>query len=198
MPDLAGQVSLASSDDASQVCAAMSTDHERIPHKLVYLRDHAPRPKPRSGRVERKPPGAHHPELAGESAWLGRLLLVTSGMLVIHWLLVLSGAIEVEGDPSTSWTASRLLAHAYVTVIAAVASRHLLRGSERAPLLVAFASSALILVAIEGLAHLVVNTDLSRMSLASRTDILTRSGMLGLGVWSASFAMRANRRPGAA
>ena len=50
------------------------------------------------------------------------------------------------------------------------------------------------LVSIEGLAHLVVSTDLSRISLAARTDILTRSAMLGLGIWSASYALRADRR----
>ncbi len=62
---------------------------------------------------------------------------------------------------------------------------------------VAFAASGLILVAIEGLAHLVFSTDLSRISLAARTDILTRSGMLGLGVWAASYALRADRRSAA-
>lgn len=128
--------------------------------------------------------------------WLGRLLLAASGMIAIHWLLVLSGAIVVEGDSSMSWTASRLVGHLYVATVAALASRQLLRGNELAPVLVAFAASALILVAIEGLAHLVVDTDLSRMSLASRTDILTRSGLLGLGIWAASFATRAIRHPG--
>lgn len=147
-------------------------------------------------RVERKPP-ASHPELASEAAWLGRLLLAAAGMIVIHWLLVLSGAVEVEGDASANWTVSRLFAHAYVAGIAAFAARQLLRGNARAALLVAFASSGLILVAIEGLAHLVVNTDLSRISLAARTDILTRSAMLGLGVWAASYALRGDRRPSA-
>ena len=171
----------------------MSTEHERTPHKLVYLRDHAPRPKTRSTRVDRKPPAAH-PELAGEAAWLGRMLLAASGMIVIHWLLVLSGAVEVEGDAATNWTASRLLAHAYVVAIAAFSARQLLRGNARAPLLLAFAASGLVLVSIEGLAHLVVSTDLSRISLAARTDILTRSAMLGLGIWTASYALRADRR----
>lgn len=171
----------------------MSTDHERTPHKLVYLRDHAPRPKARSVRVERKPT-APHPDLAGEAAWLGRLLFAASGLIVIHWLLVLSGAFDVEGDASTGWTASRLLAHAYVAGSCAFAARHLLRGNPRAALVIAFAASGLMVVAVEGLAHLVINTDLSRMSLAARTDILTRSGMLGLGVWAASYALRADRR----
>jgi hypothetical protein len=173
----------------------MSTEHERTPHKLVYLRDHAPRPKVRNTRVDRKPPVAH-PELAGEAAWLGRLLLAASGLIVIHWLLVLSGAVEVEGYATANWTASRLLAHAYVAGIAAFSARQLLRGNARAPLLVAFAASGLVLVSIEGLAHLVVSTDLSRISLAARTDILTRSAMLGLGTWAASYALRTDlRRP---
>ncbi|MBY0277734.1 hypothetical protein K2Z84_20565 [Candidatus Binatia bacterium] len=175
----------------------MSTDHERTPHKLVYLRDHAPRPRARSVRVERKAPVASS-DLAGEAAWLGRFLLAASGLIVIHWLLVLSGAFEVEGDVSTSWTASRLLPHAYVAGTCAFAARQLLRGNARAALMIAFAASGLMVVAVEGLAHLVINSDLSRMSLAARTDILTRSGMLGLGIWSASYALRADRRTGAA
>jgi hypothetical protein len=174
----------------------MSTEHERTPHKLVYLRDHAPRPKARSARVERKPPVAH-PELASEAAWLGRLLLAASGMILIHWLIVLSGAVDVEGDATTNWTASRLLAHAYVAAVSAFSARQLLRGNSRAALLVAFAASGLILVAMEGLAHLLVSTDLSRISLAARTDILTRSGMLGLGVWAGSYALRSDRRAAA-
>ena len=105
------------------------------------------------------------------------------------------GAVEVEGDAATNWTASRLLAHAYVVAIAAFSARQLLRGNARAPLLLAFAASGLVLVSIEGLAHLVVSTDLSRISLAARTDILTRSAMLGLGIWTASYALRADRRP---
>lgn len=171
----------------------MSTEHERTPHKLVYLRDHAPRSKVRNTRVDRKSP-VPHTELAGEAAWLGRILLATSGMIVIHWLLVLTGALEVEGDAATNWTASRLFAYAYVAGITAFSARQVLRGNARAPLLVAFAASGLMLVSIEGLAHLVVSTDLSRISLASRTDILTRSAMLGLGVWAASYALRADRR----
>lgn len=174
----------------------MSTDHERTPHKLVYLRDHAPRSRTRNVRVERRAPLAP-PDLAGEAAWLGRLLFAASGLIVIHWLLVLSGAFDVEGDGSTSWTASRLLAHAYVAGTSAVAARQLLRGNARAPLTIAFAASALVIVAMEGLAHLVLNTDLSRMSLAARTDILTRSGMLGLGIWAASYTLRAERRSSA-
>lgn len=144
-------------------------------------------------RADRKPPAAH-PEVASEAAWLGRLLLAASGMIVVHWLLVLSGAVEVEGDATANWTASRLLAHAYVAGIAAFSARQLLRSNARAPLLVAFAASGLMLVSIEGLAHLVVSTDLSRMSLAARTDILTRSAMLGLGIWATSYALRTDRR----
>lgn len=170
----------------------MSTDHEQSPRKLVYLRDHAPRPRVRTARPERKPV-VSHPELASEAAWLGRLLTATAGVLVVHALLVLTGGVTGEGDV-TDWSASRLFASAYVAVTAALAARQLLRGNARAPLLVGFAASALLVVSIEGLAHLLLTTDLSRISLAARTDILTRTGMLGLGVWAASYALRADRR----
>jgi hypothetical protein len=170
----------------------MSTDHEQSPRKLVYLRDHAPRPRVRATRQERKPVVAH-PELASEAAWLGRLLMATAAVMVVHALLVLTGA-TAEGDAAADWSASRLFANGYVVTTAGFAARHLLRGTPRTSLAVAFAASALIVVAIEGLAHLLITTDLSRISLAARTDILTRTGMLGLGVWAASFALRVDRR----
>jgi len=172
----------------------MSTDHEQTPRKLVYLRDHAPRPRARTLRTERKPPPSAHPELASEAAWLGRMLLTAAGSISIYWVLILSGAIRPEGEAALNWTISRLLAHVYVAATAAFAARQLLRGAARASLLVAFAASGLIVVAVEGLAHLVVNADLSQISLAARTDILMRTAMLGIGIWASSYALRADRR----
>lgn len=175
----------------------MSTDHEQTPRKLVYLRDHAPRPRARALRPERRPSPPAHPELASEAAWLGRLLLTVSGMIAIYWLLILSGALDMEGDAGGNWSVSRLFAHVYVVGTAALAARQLLNGAARAPLLVAFAASSLIVVAVEGLAHLLINTDLSRISLAARTDILARTAMLVVGVWAGSYALRADRRSAA-
>jgi len=163
----------------------MPTDHEQTPRKLVYLRDHAPRPRSRTLRPERKPSAASHPDLAGEAAWLGRLLLTVSGAIAIYWVLILSGAVRPEGEAAWNWTISRLLAHVYVAGAAALAARQLLRGNPRGTLLVAFAASGLIVVSIEGLA---------RISLAARTDILTRTAALALGVWASSYALRAERR----
>lgn len=172
----------------------MSSDHEQTPRKLVYLRDHAPRPKSRPLRSERKPPALPHPELAGEAAWLGRMLLTVAGGIVIYWILVGSGALPSAGEGAWNWTVSRLLAHLYVAGLSAVAARQLMRGAARAPLVVALAASALIVVSIEGLAHLLVTGDLSRISLGARTDILARTATLGLGVWACSYALRADRR----
>jgi hypothetical protein len=171
----------------------MSTDHEQTPRKLVYLRDHAPRARTRATRSERKPPAAPHPELVGEAAWLGRSLLAIAGGIAIYWVLILSGAVRAEGE-AWNWTVSRLLAHIYVAASSVLAARRLLRGSPRAPLLVAFAASSLMVVSIEGLAHLMVSADLSRISLAARTDILARTAMLVLGVWAGSYALRTERR----
>jgi hypothetical protein len=171
----------------------MPSDHEQTPRKLVYLRDHAPRPRTRASRSERKPPPVPHIELVGEAAWLGRSLLAIAGGIAVYWLLIVSGAVHAEGD-AWNWSVSRLLAHFYVAVSSVVAARRLLRGSPRAPLLIAFAASSLIVVSIEGLAHLMVTSDLSRISLAARTDILTRTAMLALGVWATSYALRTDRR----
>jgi hypothetical protein len=172
----------------------MPSDHEQTPRKLVYLRDHAPRPRARTVRTERKPQPSAHPELAHEAAWLGRLLLTAAGSISIYWVLVLSGAVRPEGEAAVNWTVPRLLAHIYVAMAAAFAARALLRGAVRASVLVAFAASGLIVVSLEGLTHLVVNADLSRISLAARTDILMRTALLAIGVWASSFALRVERR----
>jgi len=176
----------------------MSTEHEQTPRKLVYLRDHAPRPRARSVRPERKQTPLSHPELASEAAWLGRLLMAVSTLLAVHWVLVSSGAIQPEGEVAEGWSGSSLFANAYVVVTAALASRQLLHGGLRAPILVALAASGMIVVALQGLAHLVVNTDLSRISLGARVDILARTAILAIGVWGASYALRADRRHPAA
>lgn len=172
----------------------MSTDHEQTPRKLVYLRDHAPRARARASRTERKLPPATHPELASEAVWLGRLLMGVSGLLALQCLLVASGAAHPEAALAASWSASALLANVYVVVTTGLASRQLLHGALRAPALVALAASGMIVVAVEGLAHLVINTDLSRISLGARMDILARTAMLAIGVWSASYALRSERR----
>jgi hypothetical protein len=173
----------------------MATEREQTPRKLVYLRDHTPRPRARVARSERKSAPSAHPELAGEAAWLGRSLLAVSGGIVVYWLLVLTGAIRPEGQAAWNWTVSHSLAHVFLAFAAGLAARLVLRGQVRAPLFVALSAGALIVVALEGLAHHVVNGDLSQISLAARTDILTRAAMLAIGVWAASFALRAARRP---
>lgn len=145
-------------------------------------------------RPERKAPPAVHPELASEAAWLGRLLLAVAGGVVVYWMLITSGAIRLEGE-AWNWTISQSLPHLFVALSTAWAARLLMRGATRAPLVVALAAGGLIVVAIEGLVHLVVNGDLSQISLAVRTDILTRTAMLAIGVWASSYALRAERRP---
>lgn len=136
-----------------------------------------------------------HPELASEASWLGRLLMSVWALLAVHWLLVSSGAVQAEGEVAANWSASPLLANAYVIVTTALASRQLLQGAPRAPVLIALAASGMIVVALEGLAHLVINTDLSRISLGARVDILARTAILAIGIWGVSYALRADRRP---
>jgi len=122
------------------------------------------------------------------------MLLTVAGGVVVYWLLLASGAIRLEGE-AWNWTISQSLGHLFVALTAAWAARLMVRGATRAPLVVALAAGGLIVVAIEGLVHLVVNGDLSQISLAVRTDILTRTAMLAIGIWASSYALRAERRP---
>lgn len=173
----------------------MPTDREQTPRKLVYLRDHTPKPRGRATRIERKVAPSTHPELAGEAAWLGRSLLAVSGGIVVYWLLMITGAVRPEGQAAWNWTMSHSLPHLFLALVTAFAARLVLRSQSRAALFVALAAGALIVVAIEGLAHHVVSGDLSKISLAVRTDILTHAAMLAIGVWAASYALRVDRRP---
>ncbi|MEW6272148.1 MAG: hypothetical protein AB1689_22935 [Thermodesulfobacteriota bacterium] len=176
----------------------MATEREQTPRKLVYLRDHTPKPRGRPGRTERKTVPSAHPELAGEAAWLGRSLLAVAGGILVYWLLILTGAIRPEGQAAWNSVVSHSLAHVFLAFATGLAARLVLRGQARAPLFVALAAGALIVVAIEGLAQHVVGGDLSKISLAVRTDILTRAAMLAIGIWAASYALRTERRPAAA
>jgi hypothetical protein len=173
----------------------MAADHDQSPRKLVYLRDRAPRPRPRVARHDRRPTGQPPADLAGEATWLGRALFVVAAGTIGYWLLALSGAIQ----PSTSddlWRslAGASLAHVFLTACCGIAAVRLFRDAAHSVVVVAAAAGALVLVTLEGLARLVVSGDLSEVSLSVRTQILADAGGLAIGIWAFSYALRLQRR----
>jgi hypothetical protein len=172
----------------------MASDQEQTSRKLVYLRDHSPRIRPRTIRSERKPQQPPPADLAGEAAWLGRSLFAVAGAAAVYWLLVSTGGIRPEGDEAWRWTMSHSLSHAFVTGTCGLAARVLLRGAPRATLFIALAAGGMIVTALEGLTHLLISGDLAQISLSARTDILARAALLAIGIWASSYALRADRR----
>jgi hypothetical protein len=172
----------------------MASDQEQTSRKLVYLRDHSPRLRPRTSRSDRKPQQPPHADLAGESVWLGRSLFVVAGGAAVYWLLIATSGIRPEGDEAWRWTMSHSLSHAFVAGTSALAARVLLRGGQRATLFIALAAGGMIVTALEGLTHLLISGDLSQISLSARTDILARAALLAIGIWASSYALRTERR----
>lgn len=173
----------------------MAAERDPTPRKLVYLRDHTPRPRlgarrTARGRTVATPP----PELAAEAAWLGRFLLAVAAFALLYWVAFAMGAAAPEGDEAWRWTLSHSLAHLFLAASSAMAGRLLLQGGPRAPLFVAVAAGALLVTALEGLTRMVVAGGIADVSLGARSDILTKSAVLALGIWSASYALRADRR----
>lgn len=176
----------------------MPTDRGQSSEKLVYLRDHTLRPRSRASRVDRRPPALPPADLAAEATWLGRSLFALAGFVLLYWTILASGIGRPEGDEAWRWTISHSLPHLFLAAASAIAARFLLRGDPRAPLIVGLVAGALIVLALEGIARAAVGGSLDDLSLSARTDVLTRAVTLAMGVWAASFALRAERRLGGA
>ena len=169
----------------------MSIDREQSPQKLVYLRDHTPRPRNRATRQERRSASSARPELASEAAWLCRALLLVSLVTSLYWIAVVSGAVALDSDESWRWTVAHSLAHLFLAASAAMAGRVLLQSGPRAPLFVAVAAGGLLVIALEGLTRVVIVGGFSEVSLSTRSDI---PALLAMGIWAGSYALRADRR----
>ena len=177
--------------------SVMAAERGQSSQKLVYLRDHTPRPRSRIARNSQRstPPPA---DLASAATWLARSLLVGAGGLLLYWMGLASGTSHPGGSESWRWASSHALPHLFLAGSAAFTARTLLRSEERAHLFVALVAGALIVLALEGLTRAVIGGDLGDLSLSVRTDVLVHTGTLAIGVWAASFAVRSDSRPAAA
>jgi len=161
--------------------------------KLVYLRDHAHRARARTPHGARR--GAPPPptDLASEGIWLARSLLLVAGAFALYWLGVLAGTVEPGGDEGWRWTSSHALPHLVLAAGAVLAASSIVRTDPRATLIVGLLAGGLIVLALGGLGRVMVGSDMGDLSLSVRTDVLVQTGALAIGVWAASYAMRAER-----
>jgi hypothetical protein len=172
----------------------MKTDNEQTPPKLVYLRDRVSRAAPRPRKAAHKAVVRPGDELASEAIWLGRSLFVIATTIGVYCLLVFSGSVVIPGGEVRQWLLSLLIGDLFVGSAAAAGGILLLRESKRAAVHVSFAAGALIVVALEGLTHLVVSGDLGELTLTARLEVLLRSAAMAVGVWAISYVVRAQKR----
>jgi len=173
----------------------MKTGDEQTPPKLVYLRGRAPRAVARARKPARRPSIGPVDELASEAVWLGRSLFVVAGAIGVYCALILTGSIQGDGEESRHWLLSLLVGDVFVGLCSAAGGVLLMREVKRASLYVALAAGALIVVALQGLTHLVVSGELVELTLTARLEVLLRSATMALGVWAISFLIRAAKRP---
>jgi hypothetical protein len=133
-------------------------------------------------------------DLVTEARWLGRSLIILAAAVFLYWAALLARLVAPEADEAWLWTMSHSLAHLFLVVLALLAARSLLRGEPRAPILVGLVAGVLIVLALEGIARSAVGGVLDNLTLGDRTDVLLRAATLAIGVWAASYALRAEKR----
>ena len=173
----------------------MAADRGQSSQKLVYLRDHANRPRSRNLRGPRRSSAPPPVELATEGTWLGRSLLLVAGVLGLYWLGILGGTMRPGGDEAWRWTSSHALPHLFVAGSAAFAARSIFRAESRATLVVGLVAGGLLVLALEGITRSLGGGDLGDLSLSVRANVLLQTTTLAIGVWAASYAIRSERRP---
>ncbi|MBM4266497.1 MAG: hypothetical protein FJ144_07805 [Deltaproteobacteria bacterium] len=131
-----------------------------------------------------------------EAIWLGRSLLVLAGFVLVYWTTLAAGVGQATSDETWRWTVSHSLPHLFLVTTSAIAARSLLRGDPHSSMIVAVVAGALIVLALEGIARAAIGGSFDDSSLTAHTDVLTRAVTLAMGIWAASFAIRAERRPG--
>lgn len=177
--------------------SGMAAERGQSSQKLVYLRDHTPRPRARTARNTRRSATPPPADMVGEGVWLGRSLLVVAAGLVLYWVGVVGGPTRPSGDEAWLWASSHALSHLFLAGTAAYAARGLLRAETRAALLVGIVAGALIVLALEGISRAMSGGDVGDLSLSVRTNVLVQTATLAVGIWAASFAVRTERRAAA-
>lgn len=173
--------------------SGMAAEREQSSQKLVYLRDHANKPRSRTLRTTRRGSSPPPAEMAAEGTWLARSLIIVAGALVFYWLGVLGGAMQPETEEAWRWTSSHAMPQLFLAAGAAFAARSISRGETRSGLLVGLVAGGLIVLALGGIGRALVGEGLGDLSLSVRTDVLLQTATLAIGVWAASFAMRSER-----
>lgn len=168
----------------------MASDPDQTPRKLIYLRDHAGRGRTRRKRRRRDPEVGAPNDLDSEGVWLGRGLLALVAGLVLHWVgLTAAAPGGVPGEVSAAPMFPDL-SHLVCAALALYGARSIRGGYESAPIVVAIAAGAILLVALQGLGSSLIGEPLDHLTPGTRADVLLYAVLLGFGLWSWSWALR--------
>lgn len=166
--------------------------------KLYFLRDHARRPTPRHAR--RRAEGAIAPEsesrgpVSREALWLSRVLFAEAAYLVAWWIGVGAGIVAVPDDAeSRLWLYSFLPADLLVAAVSAFAAWDLVRAPGRRDVLLVLAAGGLVFLSLSRLTHGIASSFVDELTPGRRLHVTLIGVCLYVGLWAASYALRARR-----
>lgn len=166
--------------------------------KLYYLRDRARRPAPRSGRRRAESGSAPEVEPRGpvsrEATWLSRVLFAEAAYLVLWWAGVGAGVVGIpENAGSRLWLYSFLPADLLVAGIAGLAAWDLVRHPGKRDVLLVLAAGGLVFLSLARLTHGVASSFVDDLTPGQRLHVTLVGVCLYVGLWAASYAVRARR-----
>lgn len=166
--------------------------------KLYYLRDRARRPAPRHAR--RRSDGGPvaetelRPPISREALWLSRVLFAEAAYLVIWWVGVGVGAVAVpENAESRLWLYSFLPADLLVAGVTGLAAWDLLRPSTKRDFVLVLAAGGLVFLSLSRLTHGIASSFVAELTPGQRLHVTLIGVCLYVGLWAASYALRARR-----
>ncbi len=163
--------------------------------KLVYMRDHAARPKPRRPRPDRKIAPQSIGELAGEAGWLARALFaIALGIVAMALMHASAAATAPRGSDDAQILSMTLAGSLFVIACCTMAAWRLLRAPATSAIHLAAAAGTLALHAVEGVARVSTEALPVEPTLAHRFDVLAIGAGLATAAWGISFAQRLLRR----
>ncbi|MGH7857085.1 MAG: hypothetical protein ACREQY_07095, partial [Candidatus Binatia bacterium] len=129
-----------------------------------------------------------------EALWLSRILIAEAAYLVLYWLAVVGGVIDVpEGTDSRMWLYSFVLADLFVAAVAGLAGFDLLRGSQRRDFFLLLAAGGMIFLSLERLTYGIASSFLRDLTPGERLQVTLMGVSLYVALWAASYALRARR-----
>jgi len=166
--------------------------------KLYYLRERGRRAAPKQPRRRVDGAGASDADRHGppsrEALWLSRILFIEAGYLVVYWLGVALGVVAVpEATESRLWLYSFVPGDLAVAAVTGVAAWELLDRRVRRDFFLVLSAGGLVFLSLSRLAYGIGASFAADLTPGQRLHVTVMGVCLYVGLWAASYALRARR-----